>query len=264
MRRVYLYLAMVLSTFTFVSCVIDDAESRDPERVAQTIWSEAHADLRYINKMLTDVVHFDHMLQIEDDSQRDKYFDIYFGQRTELEERGNGYVVKRMSNYDMPIYTYYITNRCALGEGEWTVRYEGGNDYTMTLTPQEDGSIEADISSLYVAESEGSAILTFDYLLHDLDQVTCNAEVELCYEGSIELVDRSMGESKPLTISTRTLEPVVFSDQWGFKGGKLRIECRDEFYGSRDEVDAEFFFDPQRVDLTYLGVVYTKHAQYGI
>ena len=75
MRRVYLYLAMVLCTFTFVSCVIDDAESRDPERVAQTIWSEAHADLRYINKMLTDVVHFDHMLQIEDDSQRDKYFD---------------------------------------------------------------------------------------------------------------------------------------------------------------------------------------------
>jgi len=263
MRRVYLYLAMVLSTFTFTSCVIDDAQSRDPERVAQTIWSEAHSDLRHINKILTDVVHFDHMLQIVDLQLRKRYLSIYFGENVELTAQSDGYLVQRFTSAGTVIKTRYVTGNKRLGEGEWRVTYTGGNNYTMTLVPV-DGGIKVDISELYIAESEGSATLTFSYLVHELDPVSSNAEVELTYEGVIELVDGSMSESKPLTLSVETLNPVTISDQWGFKGGNLRIECRDEFYGSRDEVDAEFFFDPQRVDLTYLGVVYTKYAQYGI
>lgn len=254
MRRIYLYVVCALSVVLLPSCVSDEADSREPMRIAQTIWYEAKADLDYVNRMLTDAVHFDHMLTIEDDSLRDTYFDIYFGQRSELDERANGYVVKRMSNYDLPIYIYYITNKCALGDGEWTVRYEGGNDYTMTLTPQEDGTIMADITTLYIDESSGEASLRFKYDVSELDD-RCNAEAEVEYEGYVELVDKSASASRPLTLRSQTKMPVTISDRYefSFRSGQIEIDCHDAYYGSHDKVDVSFSSDPQGYTLKYRG-----------
>lgn len=262
MRRLYVAIALMLSV-VFVSCKTIDSQVRDTRAFVTAIWHEANVDLCYVNHILFDAIHIDYMLSIEDESVRKEYFDRYYGESTDLYTQPNGLLVQRYTSIGTPIKTYYDTGNKPLGEGEWRVRYNGGNSYEMVLTPQGDGRIKVEFVSLYLNESSGDAELIFSYEVGEMSS-RYNVEVEAEYSGWVEMVDPSMGDSTALTLKCSTTRNVKVSDQRGFLAGEFYVQCTDNYYDTYDEMFVALKSFPQYVLIDCFGESYRLDGRYGI
>lgn len=262
MRRVYIIVSFVVA-IAFMSCEITPPQTASPRAFVSTIWNEAHLDIRHVQEILMDVVRLDYMVKIEDEELQDRYLDRYFGSDAVLSEQPKGYLVQHYTSIGTPIKTYYTTNGAPLGEDVWSVRYTGGNSYELTLTPQGDGRIRAAFTTLYINESSANADIIFSFEVGELSDRE-NTEITIEYEGSVESLDTSASESKPLTLTSATTRKVMASDQYGFLSGEFYIECDDKYFGTSDELFVTLYSDPQYVIVTYYGESYRLDGRYGI
>ena len=255
--RKLLHIAIVLSVaLSSVSCVIDDATSTSTESLAHALWHASKTHINIVSDAVEEAIHIAELVKIEDEATFNNYLALYFLGAT-VTEHDYGYSITKLTNYNTKVAWTVTTNNSAFGEGEWIVKRSGGNYYELTIRPCTCGKLVAEMKYYNEAQT-GEAFLEFNYELID-EATTPFPGVEAWYAGIIEVVDPKESAKSPLHLTIDIKQDLHISEYYGLIGGEVDIECIDEIYGSKDNITAEIFFDPRRVDIECYGEYWTLY-----
>ena len=256
MRKLFNIAIVSLLAMSSVSCVISDADSRSTEQLTHALWHASKTHINIVSSAVEEAIHIAELVKIEDDALFDDYLSLYF-QGATLSEYDYGYSISKVTNYNTKIAWTVTTNNSAFGEGEWVIKRSGGDAYELTIRPCTCGKLVAEMKYYNEAQT-GDAFLEFTYELID-EAATPFPGVEASYGGIIEVVDPKESAKSPLHLTIDIKQSLRISEYYGLIGGEVDIECIDEIYGSKDNITAEIFFDPRRVNIECYGEYWTLY-----
>ena len=256
MRKLFNIAIVLLLALSSVSCVISDADSRSTEQLAHALWHASKTHINIVSSAVEEAIHIAELVKIEDDALFDDYLSLYF-QGATLSEYDYGYSISKVTNYNTKIAWTVTTNNSAFGEGEWVIKRSGGNYYELTISPCTCGKLVAEMTYYNEAQT-GDAFMEFTYELID-DGSAQFPGVEASYGGIIEVVDPEESAKSPLHLTIDIKQSLRISEYYGLMGGEVDIECIDEIYGSKDNIIAEIFYDPRRVNIECYGEYWTLY-----
>ena len=203
-----------------------------------------------------EAIHIAELAKISDADTQAQYLSLYFLDAT-FSEYDYGYSITKVTNYNTRISWTITTNNCAFGEGEWVIQRSGGSSYELTIRPCTCGKLVAEMK--YYNEAQTcNAFMEFTYELTD-DGSAQFPGVEASYGGILEVVDPKESAKSPLHLTIDIKQSLRISEYYGLMGGEVDIECIDEIYGSKDNITAEIFYDPRRVNIECYGEYWTLY-----
>lgn len=245
MKRIYILLLALLPLFALTSCKMEDSEERSSMNLANLIYHRSNRDMEFAASCLMDAVNFSKVLSAESDVKRVEYLDFFFPGAA-LTQRDDVYTLKFTTVYGTYTSLKFSTGGVALGEGEWRVEYNSGDNYELTLSPKSDKYINAELL-FNNRDSEGVANLKFE---HGYIDSVYNSDMrvgEIVIFGELTALDKQASETQPVTIRTGIVSPLSYDyNMQYFSLGMVNIICHDALYNATDEVRVEYFVNPRR------------------
>lgn len=207
-----------------MGCMMDDGDTRMPEKMGKQLWDITLNDIRRVNSILNFAAHFEHMLSIEDEALREEYKARHFHDAS-ITESGGKYRLTYTTQYNT---TYSITVE---QQGDtWHYLRSGGSSYDLSIRYTGECGMEATFSNIRNNESSGYATLIGSIALEEENLL-------LTYTGEMVMVDSSKGDNVPLTMTTTIDKALEYSTFNGINGGHMTITAHDALYNSTDEAD---------------------------
>ena len=201
--------------------------------------------MEFAASCLMDAVNFDKVLSAESEEKRVEYLDFFFPGAA-LTQRDDVYTLKFTTVYGTYTSLKFSTGGVALGEGEWRVEYNSGDNYELTLSPKSGKYINAELL-FNNRDSEGVANLKFE---HGYIDSVYNSDMrvgEIVIFGELTALDKQASETQPVTIRTGIVSPLSYDyNMQYFSLGMVNIICHDALYNATDEVRVEYFVNPRR------------------
>lgn len=238
MRRYIITLLCAVAGLLITSCEYYGGEYYAPERMGKAIWDTTYQDLKRVNEILDYVARYNYLCSIEDETEREAYRIANFSNAT-INVEQNIHSIVHTTSYG----TSYIV-KIVEGENSWHISRSGGNGYDLTITRESDGNYAVYLNYFYRNELIGQGDFKAEVVYAD--------EPTISYTGTLDMTDYSASKDKPLTITTRITEALVFSRGAGITDGRMNITVYDALYGTTDKITAHITKD-KKVIIDCLG-----------
>lgn len=254
MRLLYKYIIVAFVAMIATSCVTNDGEERSTKELGAKIWNNVESDLNQVNGVFRDVVQLDYMMGIEDEAERKAYMEEYLPNIKRSGDSGR-YLLTTNTQYNTRYTTTIETNDQRLSDGgTWHLSCSSGIVYDIDIAPMEgsDDSFVVTFNKLEIFESSGQARFEMSFTT-DTEYNTQGLNGAIVeYSGEMVMVDPEASKERPLTLSTK-VHHIEYREFIGYISGSLEIECRDDYYGTKDIVGVDIGYDPRRVIISCWG-----------
>lgn len=230
-RHIFRLLCAVCATAGLfsASCEYYGGEYYAPERFGKAIWDTTYQDLKRVNEIFDYIARYNQLCSIEDETEREAYRIANFANATISVEQ-NIHTIVHTTSYG----TEYIV-KIVEGKTSWHITRSGGNGYDLTITRESDGNYAVYLNYFYRNELIGQGDFKAEVVYAD--------EPTISYTGTLDMTDYSASKDKPLTITTRITEALVFSQGAGISDGRMNITVYDALYDTTDKITAHITKD---------------------
>lgn len=223
MKKILQYIVAVALMLTTTACEWGGGDYKAERTLGLRLWQIASHDLERVNEIFDFVAQYNHMLNIEDETQRENYRDTYFS---------NALITEYGNIHSLTYVTSYNTKYCVdveMYNDRWHITRSGGKGYDLTVTPLASGRYMARFDKIYNSESMGEG----EFIVEATTTTMSDTPI-ISYTGTLTMVDPEENPRKPLTITTKITEEITYSSPEIFTSGMLTITAYDAVYDSTD------------------------------
>lgn len=231
-------LSLAILLLATTACTLGDRdETPRPENIGYSIARTAVAHLSSVHMVLEDILLYEQMLTIEDDTERNAFKEEHFERMDSCIINGNLHEVYRTYSSNP---TRIITDGKLLREGGyWEVKRENTYDFTIQATTE--GVYTFEFAMLYTPSTTSQNLKGKIVATPGLEE---GQTIYTAPDGllSVGEEDNTYNDGKryPLNLEITITEPVVYDanmEAGWFTAGAMHLECYDTLYGTTDIVD---------------------------
>lgn len=241
-------LSSVILLLCATACTLGDRDQTPrPENIGAAIARTAVAHLHSANTLLNEILLYDQMLAIEEESERNTFRAEHFEKIDSITINGNLHEVYHR-NYSNPTRITTDGNTLSNG-GNWRVTMKDKYDFTIQANSD---SYTLEISKL-IGQNTRHNNLTGKIIAKPREEggFSYSAPEGLLSVGN-ENTTYNDGKRYPLNIYIDITEDAVYNaNSQIFIEGAINIRCEDTLYGTTDLVSVKFN-NSIRVEFTYL------------